>query len=181
MPTKPATGQLDRLVTAVRTAATRVTTVDHTAQLVAAALRENLPTRELLTPEQLGGSPDQYTQYVLHAEPDGLFSVVALVWRPGQATPIHDHLCWCVVGVVDGVESEVIYELVERDGRQGLVPTHVARNEPGEVCAFAPPGDIHEVRNAGETTAVSLHVYGADITSVGSSIRRRYAVPVFTE
>jgi predicted metal-dependent enzyme (double-stranded beta helix superfamily) len=46
------------------------------------------------------------------------------------------------------------------------------------VSGFAPPGDIHRVRNIGDDTAISLHVYGADITRLGSSIRRTYDLPV---
>jgi hypothetical protein len=34
------------------------------------------------------------------------------------------------------------------------------------------------VRNIGSTTAVSLHVYGTDISRVGSSVRRVYDLPV---
>ena len=37
-----------------------------------------------------------------------------------------------------------------------------------------PPGDIHRVHNTSDTTAISLHVYGADLSVVGSSIRRVY-------
>jgi predicted metal-dependent enzyme (double-stranded beta helix superfamily) len=42
------------------------------------------------------------------------------------------------------------------------------------VSGFAPPGDIHRVRNTGDTVAVSMHVYGADISRLGNSIRREY-------
>jgi predicted metal-dependent enzyme (double-stranded beta helix superfamily) len=41
-------------------------------------------------------------------------------------------------------------------------------------AGFAPPGDIHRVRNTSETTAISIHIYGTDITRVGSSARRYY-------
>jgi predicted metal-dependent enzyme (double-stranded beta helix superfamily) len=37
-----------------------------------------------------------------------------------------------------------------------------------------PPGEIHRVRNASETTAISIHIYGTDITRIGSSARRYY-------
>jgi predicted metal-dependent enzyme (double-stranded beta helix superfamily) len=47
-------------------------------------------------------------------------------------------------------------------------------NRQGEVCGFAPPGDIHRVWNGGNGTAVSLHIYGADISRLGSSVRRVY-------
>jgi hypothetical protein len=34
------------------------------------------------------------------------------------------------------------------------------------------------VRNTGDTVAVSMHIYGADISRLGNSIRREYALPV---
>lgn len=37
-----------------------------------------------------------------------------------------------------------------------------------------PPGDIHRIRNTGTSTAASLHIYGTDITRIGSSARRYY-------
>ena len=48
----------------------------------------------------------------------------------------------------------------------------------GAVSGFAPPGDIHRVRNTGDTVAISMHVYGADISRLGTSIRREYALPL---
>ena len=48
---------------------------------------------------------------------------------------------------------------------------------PGEVSGFAPPGDIHRIRNTGSRTAISLHIYGTDITRIGSSARRYYSEP----
>ena len=47
-------------------------------------------------------------------------------------------------------------------------------NHVGDVSGFAPPGDIHRVHNVGDTTAISIHVYGTDIGRVGSSVRRYY-------
>jgi predicted metal-dependent enzyme (double-stranded beta helix superfamily) len=49
-----------------------------------------------------------------------------------------------------------------------------AGSRVGDIGGFAPPGDIHRVRNIGATTAISLHVYGTDITRIGSSARRYY-------
>jgi len=34
------------------------------------------------------------------------------------------------------------------------------------------------VRNAGEQTAISLHIYGTDISRLDSSVRRIYDLPV---
>jgi hypothetical protein len=40
-------------------------------------------------------------------------------------------------------------------------------NQVGDVSGFAPPGDIHRVHNTADTTAISIHVYGTDVTRVG--------------
>jgi predicted metal-dependent enzyme (double-stranded beta helix superfamily) len=95
--------------------------------------------------------------------------------RPGQATPIHDHVTWCVFGVIQGTEHEERYVLrddgwLEQDG--------ASVNVTGDVAGLAPPGDIHRVHNAGAETAISLHVYGTDISRLGSSVRRVYDLPV---
>ena len=52
--------------------------------------------------------------------------------------------------------------------------------EIGSVTGVAPPGDIHRVRNHASEVAISLHVYGADIARLGSSVRRIYDLPVLT-
>jgi predicted metal-dependent enzyme (double-stranded beta helix superfamily) len=145
------------------------------AELVADQLRLRKPSPEILTAEQRCGDPGAYCCHLLHAEPDGSFSITALVWRPGQATPIHDHVAWCVAGVIQGAEREERYTL-RSDG--WLEQEGASVNVMGDVSALAPPGDIHRVRNAGPENAISLHIYGADIRRLGSSVRRTYDLPV---
>jgi 3-mercaptopropionate dioxygenase len=159
--------QIAGLVGAVRDAIRARADWGETAALVAEALRRNLPGPEVLTPEQRHGRPDRFESHHLHIEPDGSFSIVALVWRPGQVTRVHDHLTWCVFGVIQGVEYE---ELFDASGNR----IGESANETGDVSGFAPPGDIHRVRNVGDITAISIHVYGTDVTRVGSSVRRYY-------
>ena len=118
-----------------------------TAQLVAGQLRRHLPTPDVLTAEQRLGSPDGLRSHILHVEPDGAFSVVAVVWHPGQITRIHDHLTWCVFGVIQGVEHEEIY-----DADLNLIGR--TDNRVGDVSGFAPPGDIHRVHNPSDSTAI---------------------------
>jgi len=175
-PLRPQGLPLKNLVTAVRAAVGWQTHWGQTAQLVAGALRRHLPSPEILTEEQRAGAPENYRSHLLHAEPDGAFSIVVLVWRPGQVTRIHDHLSWCVFGVIQGVEYEELFELDEE--RQCLVEVGTSSNRTGEVSGFAPPGDIHRVRNAGDQTAISIHVYGSDVSRTGSSVRRTYDLPV---
>jgi predicted metal-dependent enzyme (double-stranded beta helix superfamily) len=161
------TGTLTELVDGVRTAVTTQVDWADTARLVAEQLRAHLPGPEVLTAEQRLGSPDDYCGHTLHVEPDGSFSIVALVWRPGQITRIHDHVTWCALGVIQGVEQEELF-----DADLNLIGRN--ENHVGDVSGFAPPGDIHRVRNSSATTAISIHVYGTDVTRLGSSARRYY-------
>ncbi|AWW41630.1 MULTISPECIES: cysteine dioxygenase family protein [Streptomyces] len=165
------------LIADVRAVVARGVSPERTADLVADVLRAYLTHPSLLMADQRVGSADHYTQHVLHAEPDGSFSVVALVWLPGQCTPVHDHVSWCVAGVHQGEESERRYRLVPEGAASRLVATEDVTNLLGSVCGFAPPGDIHEVRNCGAGTAISIHVYGADVVRLGSSVRRVYERP----
>jgi 3-mercaptopropionate dioxygenase len=91
-------------------------------------------------------------------------------------TPIHDHVTWCVFGVIQGTEHEELFELDEQGA--GLVAAGSRVNTAGAVSGFAPPGDIHRVRNAGDLTAISIHIYGTDGSKIGSSVRRCYDLPV---
>jgi 3-mercaptopropionate dioxygenase len=160
-------GRLDLLAAGIREAIGEHADWHQTAELVADQLRLNLPGPEVLTAEQRLGSPDDYRAYNLHVEPDGSFSIVALVWRPGQVTRIHDHVTWCVLGVIQGVEHEELF-----DAELNLLGE--SDNHVGHVSGFAPPGDIHRVHNTSDETAISIHVYGTDVTRVGSSARRYY-------
>jgi|ERR1022692_2483086 3-mercaptopropionate dioxygenase len=164
------------LVTAIRGATACHADWQQTAALVASQLRAHLPGPEILTMAERAGDPGDYICHLLHTEPDGSFSVCALVWRPGQVTTIHDHVTWCVFGVLQGAEYEELYA-VRADG-SCLEEVGSNVSVVGEVSGFAPPGDIHRVRNCGDGVAISLHVYGADITRLGSSVRRTYDLPV---
>jgi len=167
----------DGLVHAVRAEVRLGLDWQQTADRVAGALRANLPgPAEILSAPLRRGDPAGYQSHLLYAEPDGTFSISAMVWQPGQQTLIHDHVAWCVTGVLQGSEYEEIFALA--DGGRALRPAARNVNLPGTVSGLAPPGDIHRVRNTGDTVAISMHVYGADISRLGNSIRREYILPV---
>jgi predicted metal-dependent enzyme (double-stranded beta helix superfamily) len=163
----PPVAELSELLDGVRTAVAARANWADTARLVEEQLRKHLPSPDVLTAEQRLGSPDEYLSHTLHVEPDGSFSIIALVWRPGQVTRIHDHLTWCVFGVIQGIEQEELF-----DADLNLIGR--SDNHIGDVSGFAPPGDIHRVHNTSNTTAISIHVYGTDVTRIGSSVRRYY-------
>ncbi|BEP92216.1 3-mercaptopropionate dioxygenase [Acidovorax sp. A79] len=117
--------------------------------------------------------PERYQQYLLHADALGRFSVVSFVWGPGQATPIHDHTVWGLIGMLRGAEDSQAYARTP-DGRWAPQGAPV-RLQPGQVEAVSPNdpaiGDVHRVSNAWEDhTSISIHVYGANIGAVQRSV-----------
>ncbi|QIS09762.1 MULTISPECIES: cysteine dioxygenase family protein [Nocardia] len=176
--TAPSTPRLAELVCAIREVVGLERSPGETARLVAECVEPFLAQRDLLPPGCDEGDPERYRQHLMHAEEDGSFSVVALVWHPGQATPIHDHVAWCVTGVYRGVETERQYEVRGAGPEARLVPVADTVNGTGSTCGFAPPGDIHLVRNGGAEKAISIHVYGGHIGRLGSSVRRVYTLPI---
>jgi quercetin dioxygenase-like cupin family protein len=173
----PAGACPDSLVRAVRAEVRLRLDWQQTADRVVGVLRASRPDPAVLLPWSLRrGDPACYQSHLLYAEPDGSFSVSAMVWLPGQQTVIHDHVAWCVTSVLQGREYEEIFALAD-DGR-ALTLTARNLNPAGTVSGFAPPGDIHRVRNTGDDVAISMHVYGADISRLGNSIRREYPLPI---
>ena len=107
--------------------------------------------------------PQYYQQYCLHRDPQNRFSVVSFVWGPGQATPIHDHTIWGVIGMLRGQEHSQRYR-IGADGVPVLDgPLEVL--SPGDTSIVSPHhGDIHKVLNAyHDQVSISIHVYGGDI------------------
>jgi 3-mercaptopropionate dioxygenase len=114
--------------------------------------------------------PDRYRQYLLHCDPLERFSVVSFVWGPGQATPVHDHTVWGMVGVMRGAETCEEFALAGAGRPMAAICTH--RLPAGCVDLVSPAvGDIHRVSNAqaGEVS-VSIHVYGANIGKVARHV-----------
>jgi predicted metal-dependent enzyme (double-stranded beta helix superfamily) len=170
--------RLDELVEVTREAVRLEGSPAETARLVAQRMEPFLALPDLIPPRYRVGDPSSYRQHVVHTEEDGSVSVVVLVWEPGQRTPIHDHVAWCVAGVYEGAETEQQFELRGSGDTLHLVPRGERVNPAGTAVGFAPPGDIHLVSNTGRSAVVSVHVYGADISRLGTSVRRRYHCPV---
>lgn len=86
------------------------------------------------------------------------FELLALCWRSGHCTPIHDHLgSSCAFRVVQGTATEVRFKSTP----SGLAcPVQVTEMPSGYVCS-AEDEDIHQVANMqgpGEDV-VTLHIY----------------------
>jgi predicted metal-dependent enzyme (double-stranded beta helix superfamily) len=67
---------------------------------VAAVLAAHLSDPDLLRGVMCPCDPARYTRHLL-GEGDG-YCVLAIVWRPGQMSPVHAHKAWCALGVHRG-------------------------------------------------------------------------------
>ena len=115
--------------------------------------------------------PMHYARHRLHVASDGSLSLFAIVWQPGQWTPVHDHGSWGVVGVVEGVLEERNYmasdgEIRSDSGirlkRGGTILLGV-----GSVTSFVPNPDHIHMTGVPETRkpVLSLHLYGRNMNS----------------
>ncbi|HKJ53770.1 MAG TPA: cysteine dioxygenase family protein [Gammaproteobacteria bacterium] len=90
------------------------------------------------------------------------FYALVLCWKPGQASPIHDHKgASCGVRVIEGTATETSFRW--QDGR--LLPERVTTMQAGEVCGSF-DDDIHEIRNNGDENLVTLHVYSPYLDNI---------------
>lgn len=130
-----------------------------------ALLTRLIATDDWLPEEFTRPHPDRYQQYLLHCDSSERFSVVSFVWGPGQATPVHDHSVWGLVGVLRGAER---VERFRRLPNGGLEKEGEELLQEGEVDAVSPRiGDIHRVTNGlADRPSISIHVYGANIGAV---------------
>ena len=97
---------------------------------------------------------------------------LALVWRTGQASPIHGHQAWCVVGMVEGRLRAESY----RQGADGILEKDSEADcNSGATCVEMPSdADIHRLSNPYPATAISLHIYGSNLARDPASINKVY-------
>ena len=93
---------------------------------------------------------------LVHADADGRFHVLVVVFPEGTSSGVHFHGCWGVIGYLRGGDEETRY--VERDG----VPVEAERRawQEGDIAYLLPDEGEgwHRVRNPGPGTGVSVHV-----------------------
>ncbi len=141
-----------------------------------------------LSPEHFRSDPGHYARNAIYICPRGELSLFALVWLPGQWTPVHDHGSWGVVGVVNGMLEERSYMSVagEIHGDSGirLKRGGVTLLCPSAISSFVPnPDHIHMTGVPAERErCVSLHLYGRNMDSfhiydVAAGTRRLIEVP----
>ncbi|MDX1632157.1 MAG: cysteine dioxygenase family protein [Thermoanaerobaculia bacterium] len=121
----------------------------------------------ILPPEIQTPAEDSYARRLLHLDPEGRYSLLAMVWGPDQGTPLHDHAgMWCVEGVYHGEIDVCQFELKERDnGRFRFEAGETVRAGLGDAGALIPPFEYHTIANPhSDRSAMTLHVYGGEMT-----------------
>lgn len=123
--------------------------------------------KSFLKPEHLRSDSEHYARNAIYIDDDDTLSLFALVWLPGQWTPIHDHGTWGVVGVLEGTLEERNFIRVDTQEKDALENIELHRGgvillSPGAVTSFVPnPDHIHITGNGDQhKNVVSLHLYG---------------------
>lgn len=156
---------------------------DDSARSVAAQVEACLADADallaLLPEAARAGSPDGYTRHLVYADPMARFSAMLLVWRPGQASPVHGHRTWCAYRVLQGTLYERHYRWDE--AARVARPSGGVMREPGTVfSAPAGLGHIHSLghpaggmdqRDGGASDiAISLHLYGVEAAQIATGV-----------
>jgi 3-mercaptopropionate dioxygenase len=144
-------------------------------QALLSAIRGSLVDLDLLAAEHRRAGPDTYTRHLLHEDPHGLFSILAIVWSPGQGSPVHGHHTWCAVGVYAGELVESHYRL--NPGGAHPVQVHSVRRAAGDSCFDGGRDGIHRIENRSNALAISIHVYGVSADRITTGINRVYPMP----
>jgi len=141
------------------------------ADRLVAALRAAVAQRDLLTPDQRVPQGNSYARHLLHCDPAGRFTIVSIVWGPGQFSPSHGHHTWCAYAVRENALQETLYAWDHAGGAAQPVATDI--RPPGYGC-FARAGldQIHRLGNAGTEPAISIHVYGVGGARVATHVNR---------
>jgi predicted metal-dependent enzyme (double-stranded beta helix superfamily) len=130
-------------------------------QRVRLALQRAIADPALLRPDQRVSHSQTYCRHLLAADPLNRYAIVALVWEPGQASPVHGHRTWCGYAVLEGTLEETLYRWDALEHR--AIETRRHPRAPGAISYVdAGRGAIHQLGNPADAAAraVSLHIYG---------------------
>ncbi|MFQ5693428.1 MAG: hypothetical protein ACE5IM_10340, partial [Nitrospinota bacterium] len=140
---------------------------DQATRVVESALPKLLEDGGWLHPGHRTPHDEHYARNLIFRHPELGFVVVAMVWQPGQGTPVHDHGgVWCVEGVLEGSVRITQYDPVG-DPKSGegvrLRESGLFQSQIGDTGRLVPPFEYHKIENVGDRTAITIHVYGKDL------------------
>ena len=136
------------------------------ANSVREALTDSIRADASFIPDRfLRPAEDHYARRLIYMGADTRFSLLAMVWAPGETTPLHDHGGqWCVECVYRGEIVGTNYLLEDqRDDKFYFREHSSVREVEGESSALVPPFEHHVLANRSENPAVTLHVYANEL------------------
>ncbi len=147
--------------------ATRTRSVEATTSGVQKTLEELIGSGVIRLPADLREhSEDRYARRLLYRSDELGYTVIAMIWGPGQGVPLHDHDgTWCVEGVLEGEIVVTPYELLEqRENDWHFRPSDTIYSHVGSAGSLIPPFEYHTIVNARTSgPAITIHVYGREL------------------
>jgi predicted metal-dependent enzyme (double-stranded beta helix superfamily) len=123
---------------------------------------------QFVDPAYLIPASDRYARRLLHRDPKGRYTAIVMVWDKGQGTQLHDHAgIWCVEVVYRGRIQVTSYSVTGGDPERDLVQFRremTVMAGVGEAGALIPPFEYHVLENKDATPAITIHVYGGEMT-----------------
>jgi len=156
------TGALDALIAATEAALDDPSLPDDRARAdaIAPAMRALLDADEPIPSAAFQSLDGTAVGNLLHADADGRFHVLAVVFPEGTSSGVHHHGCWGVIGYLQGSDEETRYRCLADQGSSAQLEEasrHVWAR--GDITFLLPPAEgWHRVRSAGPGDGVSVHV-----------------------
>ncbi|MCU7753565.1 cysteine dioxygenase family protein [Bacillus cereus] len=126
-------------------------------------LEELLEKKTWLPLDKQKANLTQYARHLLYEDLLKRFEVLALVWKDGQSTPLHDHDgTWGVEGVFSGrimVQNFIQTKQLE-NSLVYLTHTGNLYLGEGETDKVIPPADCHILEISKNESVITIHVYG---------------------
>jgi cysteine dioxygenase len=127
-------------------------------------------------------APQHYVRNLIHSGP--AYQALALCWRSGQRSPIHDHTgSSCGVRVIQGIATETIFERAAN----GMVYASQSRHLPAGTTCASQDADVHQMSNLQQgEDLITLHIYSPallcmNMYSIVSADIERFFDPVNDE
>ncbi|HDX9512177.1 TPA: cysteine dioxygenase family protein [Bacillus cereus] len=126
-------------------------------------LEELLEKKTWLPLDKQKANLTQYARHLLYEDPLKRFEVLALVWKDGQSTPLHDHDgTWGVEGVFSGRIMVQNFIQTKQLGNSLVYLTHTGNLYlgEGETDKVIPPADCHILEISKNESVITIHIYG---------------------
>ncbi|HDR6388616.1 cysteine dioxygenase family protein [Bacillus cereus] len=126
-------------------------------------LEELLEKKTWLPLDKQKVNSTQYARHLLYEDPLKRFEVLALVWKDGQSTPLHDHDgTWGVEGVFSGRIMVQNFIQTKQLGNSLVYLTHTGNLYlgEGETDKVIPPADCHILEISKKESVITIHIYG---------------------